>query len=113
MHILLRRASKPAAARRSRAGSEEPAAQSVHVLVRGGFHPETIAARAGRPLRITFRREEAASWSERVIIPGLGRSVMLSQGEEVTVELMPERPGVYELTCQLGMSRGRLIVSPD
>ena len=85
----------------------------VRVLVRGCYRPETIFARAGRPLRITFRREESAFCSERVIFPAFGRSAMLPPYEDVTVELLPEQPGEYEFTCQLGMLRGRLIVSGD
>lgn len=85
----------------------------VRVLVRGGYQPATIFARAGRPLRIVFRREENAFCSERVIFPAFGKSAMLPPHEDITVELLPERPGEYEFTCQLGMLHGTLIVSGD
>ena len=35
---------------------------------------------------------------------------MLPPFEDVALELVPERAGEYEFTCQLGMLRGRLVV---
>jgi len=87
--------------------------QEARVYIRGAYEPDTIIARAGRPLRLTFRREETASCSERVVFPAFGKSVMLPPFRNVTVDLGPVEAGEYEFTCQLGMLRGRLIVSPD
>lgn len=84
--------------------------QAACVRVRGGYEPDTLVARAGEPLRITFRREETAGCSECVVFPAFGRSVTLPPFEDVTVELLPEQPGEYEFTCRLGMLRGRLMV---
>ena len=78
--------------------------------VRGGYQPDTIYARAGQPLRLTFRREETATCSERVVFPDFGKSAMLPAYRDVTIELMPTRPGTHEFTCEMGMLRGRLIV---
>ena len=83
----------------------------VRVMVSGAYRPDTIVARAGRPLRIVFRREETATCSERVVFPAFGKSAMLPPYEDVAVELLPEQPGEYEFTCQMGMLRGRLIVT--
>lgn len=84
---------------------------TARVVVRGRYEPDTILAAAGRPLRITFRREETRSCSERVIFPDFGKSAMLPPHEDVTVELAPDRAGEYEFTCELGVLRGRLIVT--
>ena len=85
-------------------------AARAHIRVRGGYEPDTIYARVGEPLRVTFRREETATCSERVVFPDLGKSAMLPAYRDVTVELTPERAGIHEFTCELGMLRGRLIV---
>jgi len=82
----------------------------IRVRVRGGYWPSVVFARAGRPLRLIFRREETAPCSERVVFPAFGKSAMLPPYEDVTVELLPKEPGEYEFTCQMGMLRGRLIV---
>ncbi|MEX2645901.1 MAG: cupredoxin domain-containing protein [Gaiellaceae bacterium] len=93
--------------RRNRERSPAPA---TRIRVRGGYSPDTVYARAGEPLRLTFRREETAPCSERVVFPDFGKSAMLPAYRDVTIELRPERAGAYEFTCQLGMLHGRLIV---
>ena len=80
------------------------------VRVRGGFRPDVVRARAGKPIRIVFVREETASCSERVVFPDFGRSTMLPYGEHVLVELPAAPPGIYEFTCAMRMLRGTLVV---
>ena len=99
----------PFTKRRSEA---EPGAVETSIRVKDGFHPDTVRAVAGRPVRITFRREETSPCSERVIFPAFGEARALPPGEDVTVELLPERAGELEFTCEMGMLRGRLIVDP-
>lgn len=86
---------------------------TVRVRVKGGYEPSVVHGRAGEPLRIVFSREETASCSEHVVFPAFGKSAMLPPFEDVAVELVPERAGEYEFTCQMGMLRGRLVVDGD
>ena len=83
----------------------------VRVRVKGGYEPPVVHGRVGEPLRIVFRREETASCSEHVVFPEFGTSTMLPPFEDVAIELVPERTGEYEFTCQMGMLRGRLLVT--
>lgn len=80
------------------------------VLVKGGYSPDTIVVRVGRPVRLTFRREESSSCSEMVVFGSFGKSALLPEGEATPIELAPQKPGTYEFTCQMGMLRGRLVV---
>ena len=80
------------------------------VRVRGAFFPDLIEARPGERLRLVFRREETAACSERVLLPSLGKSVMLPPFEDVTLDLGPLPPGDYEFRCQLGVLRGLIRV---
>ena len=93
-----------------RPGRRRGRAPTTLVRVRGGYDPDTVYARVGEPLRLTFRREETAPCSERVVFPDLGKSAMLPAYQDVTIELTLDRAGVHEFTCQLGMLHGRLIV---
>ncbi len=86
--------------------------QEAMVLVKGGYAPDTIVVRAGRPVRLSFRREESSPCSEMVVFADFGKSARLPEGEIVPVELLPKEPGTYEFTCQMGMLRGRLVVEP-
>lgn len=85
----------------------------MHVRVKGGYQPSLVYGQVGEPLRIIFSREETASCSEHVVFPAFGKSAMLPAFEEVALELMPDRAGEYEFTCQLGVIHGRLVVADD
>ena len=84
--------------------------QEALVLVKGGYTPDVIVVRHGKPVRLSFRREESAACSEMVVFGDFGKSARLPEGETVPVEFLPERPGEYEFTCQMGMFRGKLVV---
>ena len=84
--------------------------QEAMILVKGGYTPDTIVVRAGKPVRLNFRREETASCSDKVVFADFEKSADLPTGETVAVELLPKEPGEYGFACPMGMFRGRLIV---
>jgi plastocyanin domain-containing protein len=84
--------------------------QETMILVKGGYTPDVIVVQHGKPVRFNFRHEETAACSEMVIFNEFGKSAHLPTGETVPVEFLPEQPGEYEFTCQMGMLRGKLIV---
>ncbi|HEX2988917.1 MAG TPA: cupredoxin domain-containing protein [Chloroflexota bacterium] len=84
--------------------------QEAMVLVKGGYTPDVIVVQHGKPVRLSFRREESAACSEMVVFGDFNKSATLPEGEIVPIEFMPERPGEYDFTCQMGMFRGKLIV---
>ena len=84
--------------------------QEAMILVKGGYTPDTIVVRHGRPVRLNFRREETASCSDRVIFADFNKSANLPTGETVTIELLPKQPGEFPFACPMGMFRGRLVV---
>ena len=84
--------------------------QEAMILVKGGYTPDVIVVKAGRSVRLNFRREETASCSEMLLLPAFSKSVKLPTGENVAVEFTPDKPGEYPFSCQMGMFRGRLIV---
>ena len=84
--------------------------QEAMILVKGGYTPDLIVVQHGKPVRLSFRREETAACSEMVVFGDFGKSAKLPEGEVVPVEFLPETPGEYEFTCQMGMLRGKLIV---
>jgi plastocyanin domain-containing protein len=98
---------------RRRTPAPKPIARTngpLHVRVRGGYHPNTLCASAGRPIQISFLREESAACSERVVFPEFGKNVMLPTGRWVLVELPPVPPGRYQFTCAMNMLTGTLVV---
>ena len=84
--------------------------QEATILVKGGYTPGVIRVEHGRPVRLTFRREEASPCSEMVVFDAFGKAVRLPEGQLVPVEFLPDQPGRYPFTCGMGMLRGTLIV---
>jgi len=93
-----------------RASATSGGYQEAMILVKGGYTPDTIIVRAGKPVRLNFRREETASCSDKVVFADFNKSADLPTGETVAVELLPKTAGSYEFACPMGMFRGRLIV---
>jgi len=85
-------------------------AQEVAVTVKGGYTPDLIVVKAGRLVRLRFTRQESSACSEMVLFPDFNQSAKLPEGEEVSVEFTPDKPGEYGFQCQMGMLRGKLIV---
>ena len=84
--------------------------QEAMILVKGGYTPDTIIVRSGRPVRLNFRREETATCSDKVIFSDFQKSAELPTGVTVPVELLPKQAGEFNFGCPMGMFRGKLIV---
>jgi len=95
---------------KARAAVGSGGAQEVAITVKGGYSPDIIVVKSGQPVRLTFTRQESSSCSEQVIFSDFGKSAMLPEGEQVTVEFTPEKSGEYDFHCQMNMLRGKLIV---
>jgi plastocyanin domain-containing protein len=85
--------------------------QVVRITVRGAYEPARIEVRAGRPVRLVFRREEVEGCSETVLIPEWGIAQRLPADQDTEVEFTPRTPGEYEFTCGMGMLRGSIVVT--
>lgn len=85
--------------------------QEVAVTVKGGYDPDTIRVKVGTPVRLNFTRVEASMCSEMVVFDGLDRSAKLPEGETVAIEFTPEATGEIPFQCQMGMLRGKILVS--
>ncbi len=96
--------------RGTRAAEASSGRQEAMILVKGGYTPDTIIVRHGKPVRLNFRREETAGCSDKVLFPDFGKSADLPTGQTVAVEFVPDKPGEYGFACPMGMFRGRLIV---
>jgi plastocyanin domain-containing protein len=86
------------------------ASQEALIVVRGGYHPGVVKARAGTPVRLRFRREESLACSDTVLLPQLGRFADLPEGETVAIDCGPLDPGDYEFSCARGALHGTLVV---
>lgn len=85
--------------------------QEVFIRVRGGYDPDLIVLSPDRPARLHFSRQETAACSEMVTFPDFGISRRLPTGETVTIELDALATGEYGFACQMGMLRGKVVVT--
>ena len=93
------------------AGVTGDGVQEAFIVVKGGYSPDTIRVTAGRPVRLVFNRQESDPCSERVVFDAFGVSAELPQGSNVPVVFTPTETGSYEFACQMGMLRGKVVVS--
>ena len=85
--------------------------QQVQIMVKGGYDPDVIVVKRGKPVRLLFNRQEAAMCSEMVIFDKIDQSAKLPEGETVAVEFTPKKKGEIPFQCQMGMLRGKVVVA--
>ena len=86
--------------------------QEVRVVVKGGYTPDTIVVRAGRPVRLQFYRDETADCSDRVVFEDFGIDAVLPAFQTTAVEFTPEQAGEFPFRCGMNMLKGLLVVEP-
>ena len=100
----------PVAATVTRGGGATGAgAQEATIAVRGGYSPAVVRVQAGRPVRLTFDRQETSGCSEEVVFADFGIRRFLPAHQQTVVEVTPPAAGTYEFTCGMGMLRGKLV----
>jgi plastocyanin domain-containing protein len=89
---------------------ERGGVQETVVKVKGGYSPDVIVVKKGKPVRLLFLRQESSLCSEMVVFDKIGLSAKLPEGEQVMVEFTPQEAGEIPFQCQMGMLRGKLVV---
>ena len=89
----------------------EAGVQEINVTVKGGYSPDVIQVRQGRPVRLNFYRDETASCSDRVIFGDFGIARDLPAFKTTAIEFTPGKSGEFTFTCGMNMMRGKLVVS--
>ena len=84
--------------------------QAVRITVKGGYSPDLIVVKQGRPVRLDFYRDETASCSEEVVFGDFGIARPLPAFETTSIEFTPDRAGEFTFTCGMRMLRGKLVV---
>ena len=84
--------------------------QEVDITVKGGYSPDVIEVERGKPVQLSFYRDEENSCSEEVLFPDFNIRRNLPAFKTTLVELVPQQPGRFDFTCGMGMLRGSLVV---
>ena len=86
--------------------------QEVKITVKGGYSPDVVVVKQGRPVRLDFYRDETASCSEQVVFGDFGIARDLPAFKTTPVEFTPQESGEFTWTCGMNMLRGKLVVEP-
>ena len=86
--------------------------QEVRVTVKGGYTPDTVVVRAGKPVRLLFYRDETAGGSDRLVLEAFGIDRPLPPFETTAIELTPSAPGEFPFRGGAAAPRGLLVVEP-
>lgn len=86
--------------------------QEVHITVKGGYSPDTVVVRAGKPVRLQFYRDETADCSERIVLEAFGVNRPLPPFQTTSIEFTPDTPGEFPFRCGMAMMKGLLVVEP-
>ena len=84
--------------------------QQIDITVKGGYSPDVIEVERGKPVQLSFYRDEENSCSEELLMPDFSIRRDLPAFQTTLVELLPQQAGRFEFTCGMGMLRGALVV---
>jgi RND family efflux transporter MFP subunit len=93
-----------------RSESSGPASsQSATVtLTEDGYHPDSLALRAGVPARITFLRKTDVTCGTEIVLPEYHIQKPLPLNQPVVIEFTP-RQGEMTFTCGMRMLKGKVV----
>ncbi|MBE9126121.1 MULTISPECIES: cupredoxin domain-containing protein [unclassified Coleofasciculus] len=80
--------------------------QEMTIAVDGGYEPNRVVVKAGKPVRLNFLRRDPSSCLEKVLLPDFHIARDLELNHTTPVEFTPEQPGEYQFTCGMNMFRG-------
>jgi plastocyanin domain-containing protein len=86
------------------------ATDSIDIVVDGGYTPEVISVQKGKTTKLNFFRKDPSSCLEEVVLPDfkIRRHLLLDQ--TMTIEITPQKSGVFTYSCGMNMYHGKIIV---
>jgi plastocyanin domain-containing protein len=86
------------------------AQQAITIRVEGGYSPNRIAVERGKPVRLTFDRQEDNPCSDELVIPAFHIRQPLPAFRQTVIEFTPPDAGEFEFKCGMGMLHGSITV---
>lgn len=89
----------------------QPSAAAIAISVdASGYHPSSVHAPAGKPVRLMFTRTSDDGCGHQLVFPTLGIQKDLPLKQPVTVDLTMPATGSVAFTCGMNMLRGSVVV---
>lgn len=74
-----------------------------------GYHPSSISAPPGKPVRLTITRTSDEGCGQQIVFPSLNIRRDLPLNQAVTVEFTMPASGSVAFTCGMDMLRGSIV----
>jgi plastocyanin domain-containing protein len=74
-----------------------------------GYHPASISAPSGKPVRLTITRTSDEGCGQQIVFPSLNIRRDLPLNQAVTVEFTMPASGSVAFTCGMDMLRGSIV----
>ncbi len=84
--------------------------ESVDITVAGGYNPEVIVVRKGRPVTLNFLRTDPSSCLEEVVLGDFKVRKFLGLNQTSPVIITPRKAGEFVYSCGMNMFHGKIIV---
>ncbi|MEK6982120.1 MAG: cupredoxin domain-containing protein [Candidatus Micrarchaeota archaeon] len=83
----------------------------LKALGTGLYDKKELTVKKGVLVRLHFTAEPDSACGRALILRNFGVNLLSKNGDEAIAEFTPEKEGVYEYSCPMGMFRGKLIVN--
>ena len=82
----------------------------ILITVEGGYKPDVIKIKKGKPVTLKFHRKDKSSCLEDVVIPDLKVKEHLALNKITDIVIQPKEVGEYEISCGMNMFHGKIKV---
>ena len=82
----------------------------VTITVEGGYKPDVIKVKKGKPVTLKFHRKDESSCLEEVVIPAFSVRQHLTLNETTDIVIEPKDVGEFEISCGMNMFHGKIKV---
>ena len=101
---------QPAPAPAPAAQTSAPGVQEHTIDVAGTFTPGSVTLKAGQPARLHFRRTDAATCADEIVIPDLNIRKKIAANQTVTVDVPAQQARTLNFACGMDMMKGTVVV---
>lgn len=84
--------------------------KEVTITVEGGYKPDVIRVKKGKPVTLKFYRKDESSCLEEVVIPAFNIRQHLTLNETTSIIIDPQEVGEFEISCGMSMFHGKIKV---
>lgn len=83
---------------------------TVDIKVDGGYQPDAISIPLKQTTKLNFIRTDPSTCLEEIVMPDFKIRKYLPLNQKTTIEVTPQQPGEFEISCGMNMFHGKIKV---